>query len=112
MNWTPGPDNSNLINTEKAVPTKPANKAKIRYKVPISLAFVDKNHLSSQRDTLFKNKEFCLEIFEGFWCVEASEFSLGLHNCARDRLGQFTICFNYYLNRCVYITVHILNYLV
>ena len=42
-----GPDNSNLINTEKAVPTKPANNAYIRYNTPISLAFEDKNHLSN-----------------------------------------------------------------
>jgi len=50
MNCTPGPDNSNLINTENAVPTKPENKAKIRYNVPISLAFEDKNHLSFHID--------------------------------------------------------------
>ena len=43
---TPGPDNSNLIKTENAVPTKPENNANIKYKVPISLAFDDKNHLS------------------------------------------------------------------
>ena len=47
MYWTPGPDNSNLINTEKAVPTKPENKAYIKYNTPISLAFEDKNHLSN-----------------------------------------------------------------
>ena len=29
---TPGPDNSNLINTEKAVPAKPENIANIKYK--------------------------------------------------------------------------------
>ena len=46
MNCTPGPDNSNLINTEKAVPTKPAKRAKIRYNVPMSFALLDKNHLS------------------------------------------------------------------
>ncbi len=46
----PGPDNSNLINTEKAVPASPENNAKIRYKVPISLAFEDKNHRSFHRD--------------------------------------------------------------
>ena len=44
--WTPGPLNSNLINTEKAVPNNPENKANIKYNVPISLALVDKNHLS------------------------------------------------------------------
>jgi hypothetical protein len=57
MYCTPGPDSSNLINTEKAVPINPENKAKIKYKVPISLALEDKNHLSthndiSERDTL------------------------------------------------------------
>jgi hypothetical protein len=40
--WTPGPLNSNLINTEKAVPNNPENNANIRYNVPISLAFEDK----------------------------------------------------------------------
>jgi hypothetical protein len=49
---TPGPDNSNLINTENAVPNKPENKANIRYKVPMSLALDDKNHLSLHRDIL------------------------------------------------------------
>jgi hypothetical protein len=48
--WTPGPDNSNLINTEKAVPISPENNAKIKYNVPISLAFDDKNHLSVHRE--------------------------------------------------------------
>ena len=51
--WTPGPDSSNLINTEKAVPIKPDNKAKIRYKTPISFALDDKNHLSNHKDILF-----------------------------------------------------------
>jgi hypothetical protein len=50
MYWTPGPLNSNLIKTEKAVPNKPENNEKIRYKVPISLAFDDKNHLSVQTE--------------------------------------------------------------
>ena len=49
MYWLPGPLNSNLIKTEKAVPNNPENKANIRYRVPISLAFVDRNHLSVQR---------------------------------------------------------------
>ena len=47
MNCTPGPDNSNLISTEYAVPNKPENSAKVKYKVPISLALDDKNHLST-----------------------------------------------------------------
>jgi hypothetical protein len=42
-----GPDNSNLISTEKAVPTNPENNAYIKYKTPISLALEDKNHLSN-----------------------------------------------------------------
>ena len=46
MNCTPGPDNSNLIKTENAVPAKPENTANIKYNVPISLALQDKNHLS------------------------------------------------------------------
>ncbi len=50
MYCTPGPDNSNLIRTENAVPNKPENKANIKYKVPISLAFEDKNHLSNHSD--------------------------------------------------------------
>jgi hypothetical protein len=43
---TPGPDNSNRIKTENAVPTKPENNANIKYNVPISFALEDKNHLS------------------------------------------------------------------
>lgn len=50
MYCTPGPDNSNLINTEKAVPINPENNAKIKYNVPISFALLDKNHLSVQRE--------------------------------------------------------------
>lgn len=52
MYWTPGPLSSILINTENAVPNKPENNAKIKYKVPISLAFVDQNHLSVQDETI------------------------------------------------------------
>ena len=51
MYWTPGALNSSLINTENAVPTNPANKAKIKYNVPISLAFEDQNHLSQNIET-------------------------------------------------------------
>jgi hypothetical protein len=47
INCTPGPDNSSLIRTEKAVPTNPENSAYIKYDTPISLAFEDKNHLSN-----------------------------------------------------------------
>lgn len=47
MYCTPGPLNSTLIKTEKAVPNSPENKANIKYKFPISFAFVEKNHLST-----------------------------------------------------------------
>jgi len=47
---TPGPANSTLINTDKDVPTIPANNAKIIYKIPISLALDDQNHLSNHMD--------------------------------------------------------------
>jgi hypothetical protein len=50
MYWTPGPDNSSLIKTEKAVPSKPENRENIRYNVPISFALLDKNQRSNQRD--------------------------------------------------------------
>jgi len=53
MYCTPGPDNSSLISTEKAVPNRPENNANIRYKVPMSLALLDKNQRSHQRDILF-----------------------------------------------------------
>jgi hypothetical protein len=55
--WTPGPLNSNLIKTEKAVPRSPENSANIRYSVPISLAFEDKNHLSVHKDILDFRRE-------------------------------------------------------
>jgi hypothetical protein len=45
---TPGPLNSIRINTENAVPNNPENRANIKYKVPISLAFVEKNQRSFQ----------------------------------------------------------------
>lgn len=50
MYCTPGPLNSNLISTEKAVPNSPENKAKIKYNVPISLAFEDMNQRSHHKD--------------------------------------------------------------
>ena len=49
INCTPGPDNSNLIKTEYAVPSNPEKSANIKYNVPISLALQDKNHLSLHR---------------------------------------------------------------
>jgi hypothetical protein len=50
MYCTPGPDNSSLIKTEKAVPKRPENKANIKSKVPISLALLDKNQRSHHID--------------------------------------------------------------
>jgi hypothetical protein len=57
--WTPGPDNSILIKTERDVPTIPENKANIKYNTPISFALADQNHLSNHWDRAFiiiKNK--------------------------------------------------------
>jgi len=61
--WTPGPLNSNLIKTEKAVPNSPENNAKIKYNVPISLAFDDKNHLSVQSEILEFKLLFIINCF-------------------------------------------------
>ena len=47
--WAPGADSSNLIKTENAVPIIPAKRAKIKYKVPISLALVEYNHLITNK---------------------------------------------------------------
>ncbi len=55
--WTPGPLNSNLIKTEKAVPNNPENKANIKYNVPISFAFEDKNQRSVHKDILDFNMD-------------------------------------------------------
>jgi hypothetical protein len=52
MYCTPGPDNSNLISTEKAVPINPLYNANIRYNIPISLALDDHDHLSNHILTL------------------------------------------------------------
>ena len=52
MNCTPGPDSSSLISTENAVPIRPLNRANIKYRVPISLALLDRNQRSHQRDML------------------------------------------------------------
>lgn len=50
MYCTPGPDSSSLINTEKAVPNSPENNAKIKYRVPMSFALLERNHLSNHID--------------------------------------------------------------
>ena len=65
MYCTPGPDSSSLISTEKAVPSKPENKAKIRYKVPISFALLLRNQRSDHIDiaelcTLFNSDPWFL----------------------------------------------------
>lgn len=51
MYCTPGALSSILIRTEKAVPIKPANKANIKYNVPMSFALEDQNHLSKNMET-------------------------------------------------------------
>jgi hypothetical protein len=79
--WTPGPLNSNLIKTEKAVPNNPENKANIKYSVPISLAFEDRNHLSVHKDMLLFNTDKLLcdsfdsspIIFTFLWCEIVEE---------------------------------------
>ena len=43
---------------------------------------------------LLKNNEFFVDIFEGFWCLGYSDFSLGLHNCRKGIWGKFTTCFS------------------
>ena len=48
--WSPNPNNSSLIITENAVPSKPENKENIRYNVPISFTLLNKNQRSNQRD--------------------------------------------------------------
>lgn len=52
--------NSILIITDKDAPNTPANKANHRYKVPISLWFVEKN----QRDSTLKRVMILLRALE------------------------------------------------
>ncbi|MCT4574511.1 hypothetical protein N3930_47275, partial [Bacillus thuringiensis] len=57
-----------LISTENAVPNKPENNAKIKYKIPISLAFEERNQRSNPieicdnfpKDSCFSNMFCCL----------------------------------------------------
>ena len=74
---TPGPDNSNLIKTEKAVPISPENKAKIRYNVPMSFALEDKNHLSVQReiDAFFISLQTMINLTKGDGIVPSFSFT-------------------------------------
>jgi hypothetical protein len=64
MNCTPGPLNSNLISTDIAVPNNPENKANIKYRVPISLALVELNHLSIPIDISDLNLRFVVPKFK------------------------------------------------
>ena len=73
---TPGPDNSSRMRTEKAVPIKPANNANIKYKVPISLALVDKNHLSFHIVICVKLSMNFLSAFSWFILMIFSVFAL------------------------------------
>jgi hypothetical protein len=50
MYCTPGPDNSIRINTEKAVPIRPENKANIKYNTPMSFALLDNIQRSDHMD--------------------------------------------------------------
>lgn len=91
---TPGPLNSNLIKTENAVPSNPENNAKIKYKLPISLALVEKNHLS-----MF----ILIEAIFFVWVSERSEVSL-------FKLNRMNIlCVNYYIPiyLCICININI-----
>ena len=45
-NWTPGAVSSALMSIEKAVPIIPENTENIKYKLPISLAFVEVNQFT------------------------------------------------------------------
>jgi len=87
--WTPGPLNSNLINTEKAVPNNPENKAKIRYSVPISLAFEDKNHLSVQSE-IFALKTERLESTAGLFDTVSSFRLIFILFKTKERWGWLT----------------------
>ncbi len=65
-NFTPGivdtdPDNSQWINTLKAVPTIPANPPNSKYRVPISLWLVEKTHLVSHFETMYSAQKMGLE---------------------------------------------------
>src|ERR1700712_6142214 len=99
MYCTPGPDSSNLINTEKAVPNNPENNAKIKYNVPISLALDDKNHLSVQREI----PEFNLFIFDSTLFIITLPFKLSLFS------KKTLDCIGYSEGECVIIKYYIFN---
>jgi hypothetical protein len=69
MYCTPGPDNSSLISTEKAVPSNPENKANIRYNVPISLALLLKNQRSNHIDMSSVFLFIILSFIDMFWLI-------------------------------------------
>ena len=76
-------------NTEKAVPNNPENKAKIRYSVPISLAFEDKNHLSVQSE-IFALKTERLESTAGLFDTVSSFRLIFILFKTKERWGWLT----------------------
>lgn len=76
-------------NTEKAVPNNPENKAKIRYSVPISLAFEDKNHLSVQSE-IFALKTERLESTAGLFSSVSSFRLIFILFKTKERWGWLT----------------------
>ena len=88
--WTPGPDNSNLISTENAVPNKPENNANIKYNVPMSLALDDKNHLSCHSVGCFKVKNDELS-----WVfMDATSFLADVEKVLSNEILNFVHWFN------------------
>jgi hypothetical protein len=76
-------------NTEKAVPSNPENKAKIRYSVPMSLAFEDKNHLSVQSE-IFALKTERLESIAGLFDSVSSFRLIFILLKTKERWGWLT----------------------
>lgn len=57
----PGEESSRRMKTESTVPITPENAPKIKYRVPISLWFVEKSHLSE--NVIFKRKHLALPFY-------------------------------------------------
>ena len=74
MYWASNPNNSSIISTENAVPSKPENKENIRYNVPISFRLLDKNQRSNQRDIF--------EVFDSKDLLPSSSV-YSLYRCSR-----------------------------
>ena len=107
--WTPGADSSNLISTEKAVPIKPDNKAKIRYKTPISFAFDDQNHLSSHKDILFAGKFKGCKGCKGC-SLEVSESKVEVEIEVEVEIGKKKQCHCMYkLKRLFFLSILVIN---